>query len=122
MKRAFGQALAAARIAAGLTQEELGQLLDVVASSVWYWESGLMTPIASHYEQLVSLFPALKSVPRPGSRDQVKPGPAPAPRSERKPRTRSKPAAVVPIREAPCDCAELRLSCGLCRPVLARAV
>ncbi|WP_420854377.1 hypothetical protein [Sorangium cellulosum] len=94
----------------------------MVTSSVWYWESGVMTPITSHYEQLVSLFPALKSAPRPDSKDKVKSGPTPAPRSARKPRTRWKPAVVVPIREAPCDCAELRLSCGLCRPLLAKAV
>ncbi|XXX74125.1 helix-turn-helix transcriptional regulator [Sorangium sp. So ce134] len=121
MRTTFGQALTAARIDAGLSQDELGELMEVRQSSVCQWESGVINPIASHYEQLVGLFPALKFAPRPDSRDQEKPGPAPAPKSARKPRIRSKPAVVVPIREAPCDCAELRLSCGLCRP-LARAV
>ncbi|WP_437567925.1 helix-turn-helix domain-containing protein [Sorangium sp. So ce542] len=118
----FGQALAAARIAAGLSTAELGELMGTDRSTVYHWELGSKNPIASHYDQLVDLFPALKFAPRPDSRDQEKPGPAPAPKSARKPRVRSKPAVVVPIREAPCDCAELRLSCGLCRPLLARAV
>ncbi|WP_437285628.1 helix-turn-helix domain-containing protein [Sorangium sp. So ce406] len=111
-----------ARSAAGLSQDELGELMEVRQSTVCQWESGVMNPIASHYTQLLDLFPALKFAPRPDSRDQEKPGPASAPKSARKPRIRPKQARVVPIREAPCDCAELGLSCGLCRPLLARAV
>ncbi|KYG10910.1 hypothetical protein BE21_09475 [Sorangium cellulosum] len=121
MRTTFGQALTAARIDAGLTTAELGELMGTDRSSIYHWEVGSKNPIASHYRQLLDLFPALRFAPRPDSRDQEKPGPAPAPKSARKPRIRSKPAVVVPIREAPCDCAELRLSCGLCRP-LARAV
>lgn len=127
MQRTFGQALLGqalleARLAAGLSQSELGELMNVCRSTVCQWELGQDNPIASHYQQLVDLFPALKAASQPDSKDQEKPGPARAPRSARKPRTSSKPGVVVPIGDAPCDCAELRLSCGLCRPQLAEAV
>lgn len=110
MRTPFGQALTNARIAAGLSQDELGELMEVRQSSVCQWESGAINPIASHYRQLLDLFPVLRFVPRPQTRDQEKPGPAPAPRSARKPRMRSRPARLAgqgqentrvhPIREA----------------------
>jgi len=73
----FGEALRAARIAEGLSQFELGELLSVADQAVSSWECGHHAPILSHLEQLDILFPALKDGPRPPSRDQDKPIPGP---------------------------------------------
>lgn len=89
----FGAALRREREVDGSTQEELGAVLEVHATSVSNWETDTFSPIRTHYEDLLSLYPRLRGEPEPDWKNQEKPGPAPgsargaqpggAPQSER---------------------------------------
>lgn len=70
----FHDALRLARLAAGLGQEELGELVGVVAQAVSHWELGVAVPIQDHYDKLIEVFPHLTRAPKPASRDMEKPG------------------------------------------------
>ena len=56
-RSSFGKRLVAAREQAGLTQEQLGEMLDVSQRAVAHWER---TPTALYPEQLQALAKALK--------------------------------------------------------------
>lgn len=51
-----GDQLKTARLAKQLSQEELGQLLNVNKMTISNWEKGKNTPNQKHFEQLLSLF------------------------------------------------------------------
>lgn len=44
------------RIAAGLTQQELADVLDVSRASIGHWETGHAMPRMGHIEQMASAF------------------------------------------------------------------
>lgn len=69
----WNDALRAARLAEGLHQRELGELVDVEQSTVSQWETGETAPVLANWTRLVELLPALATGPQPPSRDIPKP-------------------------------------------------
>lgn len=69
----FREAIRRARLREGLDQQDVGDLLGVTQSTVSTWERGEATPVRSHVERLVELFPELATAPPPGARDIEKP-------------------------------------------------
>lgn len=55
----FGDHVRAARLRAGLTQEEFGELVDVVQSSVSQWEQNVSIPAGASLRRLREVFPEL---------------------------------------------------------------
>ncbi len=55
----FSAQLRAARLAAGLTQKEVGLILEAQATQVCAWEAGRHEPSTIRLRQLVGLFPEL---------------------------------------------------------------
>lgn len=79
----FGECLRAARVAQGLSGEELGALLGVSAPAVSQWERNDAAPVRVNYETLLALFTELATAPEPDWRDIDMPnGGRGAPRSE----------------------------------------
>lgn len=105
-RQPFSDALRAVRTDAGLSQTELGEMLDVVGQAVSAWESGEYTPIAAHYAQLRELFPELQHAQEPDCRDITKPVPGPrgsprAPFSPLPPSPETPPPAPEPPPATP---------------------
>ncbi len=69
----FGEALRRARIHEGMNQEEVGELVGVVVSTISDWERDEHAPVVDNYTKLVEIFSALKDAPRPDSLDRDKP-------------------------------------------------
>lgn len=69
MRRSFGEHLAAAREAEGMSQDELGSTLDVTGQAVSAWELGKQCPVRANYEALLALLPPLREAPDPDWRD-----------------------------------------------------
>jgi transcriptional regulator with XRE-family HTH domain len=65
----FGEALRRARVAEGMSQEELGQLLGVTGQAVAHWESERNAPVRDSYSKLLDLFPVLARCPAPPTQD-----------------------------------------------------
>lgn len=71
--RTFGEALRRERTKAALSDEQLAELVGVTRAAVGWWETDRNVPVRENYEQLMSLFPALKDAPEPDWRDIEKP-------------------------------------------------
>jgi transcriptional regulator with XRE-family HTH domain len=69
----FGEALAQLRLGEGMTQDELGDLLDVSGQAVSAWETGTNIPVRAHYAALLDLLPDLALAPEPPVQDIDKP-------------------------------------------------
>lgn len=69
----FGRALSAARVAATYSQDDIGALLEVTGQAVSAWEVGTAAPVREHYEELLRMFPELKTAPEPEWRDIAPP-------------------------------------------------
>lgn len=71
--RTFGEALRRERTKAALSDEQLAELVGVTRAAVGWWEADRNAPVRENYEQLLSLFPALREAPEPDWRDIEKP-------------------------------------------------
>nr|WP_282917402.1 helix-turn-helix transcriptional regulator [Streptococcus canis] len=63
-----GDQLKAARLAKGMSQEALGQILNVNKMTISNWEKGKNTPNQKHYDSLLSLFKVKADYFRPEHR------------------------------------------------------
>jgi transcriptional regulator with XRE-family HTH domain len=70
----FGAALRIARLNIGITQDELGQLLDVVGTTISAWETGSNTPVLDNWTKLVNALPELRDCTPPGVQNIRQPG------------------------------------------------
>lgn len=89
----FGEALRYERVAASMTQREIGELFDVLQPTVSAWESDRVVPNEAHYEGLLSLFPLLETAPRPVSKVH---GLGPRPGRDSEPEIEATPAPPAP--------------------------
>lgn len=71
--QSFGQALKKERLHSGLSQSELGELIDVHGTTISQWESDNTYPVQSLYNKVVALYPSLSSFP-PGMARPKPPG------------------------------------------------
>lgn len=71
--KTFGEALRRARLAEGLGQAEVAELLNVEQGTVSRWELDRNPPVRDLYRALCEIFPSLKQAPSPDSRDIDKP-------------------------------------------------
>jgi transcriptional regulator with XRE-family HTH domain len=103
----FADALRVEREHAGLTQHEIGELLDVSQTAVSDWETRSSTPIQDHVDALLQLFPRLALAPDPNPKDMLKPGRVPGlpsdptPPKETPPDMSQKAAPLVPVTPGP---------------------
>lgn len=73
----FGEALRRARMAEGMTADELGEILGVTGGAVRHWEAGDANPIMDHHQALLDLLPVLvECMPPPGGMPRRIPKPA----------------------------------------------
>ena len=71
--KTFGAALAQLRLAEGMTQDELAELLGVTGQAISHWEIDRNAPVLVHYRALLDLFPDLALAPEPPVQDIEKP-------------------------------------------------
>lgn len=55
LRRTWGARIRAARIAAGLSQREVGRALNVDFATIWKWERGVMIPRDSRRAELAAV-------------------------------------------------------------------
>lgn len=67
--KTWGEGLIREREREEVTQDEIGQLVGVTGQAVSAWERGVAAPVEEHYEKVCQLFPRLRTLPKPGSRD-----------------------------------------------------
>jgi transcriptional regulator with XRE-family HTH domain len=79
IKHPFRIALYLERTAAGLKDDEAGQLVGVAGSTVSCWETGRWVPTVDNYKKLIDIFPGLLDHQKPASRDIQRQGPQPGP-------------------------------------------
>jgi transcriptional regulator with XRE-family HTH domain len=65
----FCDHLRALRVADGLDQEDVADLVEVTGQAVSAWEVGTNVPVQAHFDRLVGLWPALAATPPPAVRD-----------------------------------------------------
>jgi transcriptional regulator with XRE-family HTH domain len=90
--KTFPESLRQERVRAGLTQDELGELLDVTGPAISQWEIGNITPVEESWERLKSVFPNL--IPPPDRKNMSTPV---GPKGMTRP-TRTNP--LIPVVEA----------------------
>jgi transcriptional regulator with XRE-family HTH domain len=71
--KTFAEALAVLRLAEGMKQEELGEILGVSGQAVSAWETGTNVPVRAHYDALLDLLPDLALAPEPPVQNIDKP-------------------------------------------------
>jgi len=69
----FGEALRVARVNAGFTQMEMGELLGVGGGALSNWENEQTTPVLENWLKLVDLVPELRNCVPPGVQHRPKP-------------------------------------------------
>lgn len=70
---AFGDALRSVRIASGMSQKDVADLVGVTDNAVHGWETNEYSPVRENYEKIIELFPSLKYEPEPDWRNIQKP-------------------------------------------------
>lgn len=70
----FGAALRTARLNLGLTQEELGDLLDVHGTAISGWENARNAPVGANWRKIVDALPEMRDALPPNVREIPVPG------------------------------------------------
>lgn len=117
----FPELLRALRVSAGLTLDEVGELVGVTNQSVSAWEGDQTVPVQIHYERLCGVWPELLALPprgmqeipppsggrlsgaeeAPAAAPESVPPPPPAPAADPLPEPEEAPPMATPIRSVP---------------------
>lgn len=73
----FGEALRIARVMEGMSQSELGELVEVTGQAVSAWENGHVEPVLEHVQKLLVLLPVLQQCAASKSRNIAPPSGGP---------------------------------------------
>ncbi len=71
--KTWGEALRRERELEKMSQDEIAKLVGVTQTTVSAWEQNHTVPVRENYERLCQLFPRLRELAEPGSRDIDKP-------------------------------------------------
>lgn len=70
----FGAALRMLRKKAKMSRLDVAKKMEVAEQTVYIWETNEHAPVLDRYMELMQIFPELKDMPRPSSKDWQKPG------------------------------------------------
>lgn len=73
MSNAFGEALKSARISENMSQADVADLIGTGQPTISQWEIGNLCPVTENLYKLYDVFPSLRDVTAPPSRDSEKP-------------------------------------------------